>query len=52
MPSQTRALAAIFLTLALDSIGIGLIMPILPALIRQSGGLVETGWRYGALLSV
>jgi DHA1 family tetracycline resistance protein-like MFS transporter len=47
-----KALLAIFLTLAIDAIGMGLIMPILPALIREAGHLTATGWQYGAILSV
>ena len=49
---MSKALLAIFFTLAIDSIGMGLIMPILPALIRDAGHLTATGWQYGALLSV
>jgi MFS transporter, DHA1 family, tetracycline resistance protein len=49
---MSKALLAIFLTLALDSIGTGLIMPILPALIRDAGHMEATGWQYGALLSL
>lgn len=49
---MSRALLAIFMTLAIDSIGMGLIMPILPSLIREVGHLAATGWQYGALLSV
>jgi len=47
-----KALLAIYLTLAVDAIGMGLIMPILPALIREAGHLTATGWQYGAMLSV
>lgn len=47
-----KALLAIFFTLAIDAIGMGLIMPILPALIRDAGHLAATGWQYGALLSL
>ncbi len=47
-----RSLLAIFMTLAIDAIGMGLIMPILPALIRDAGHLTATGWQYGALLSL
>lgn len=49
---MTKALLAIFFTLLIDSIGMGLIMPILPALIRDAGHLAATGWQYGALLSL
>lgn len=47
-----KALLAIFLTLAIDSIGMGLIMPILPALIRDAGQMAAKGWQFGALLSL
>jgi MFS transporter, DHA1 family, tetracycline resistance protein len=47
-----KALIAIFFTLAIDSIGMGLIMPILPALIRDAGHTDVTGWQFGALLSL
>lgn len=47
-----KALFAIFFTLAIDSVGMGLIMPILPALIRDAGHLEATGWQFGALLSL
>jgi DHA1 family tetracycline resistance protein-like MFS transporter len=49
---MSRALLAIFLTLGLDSIGMGLILPILPALIRETGHLRAIDWHYGALISV
>ncbi|MEO8243578.1 MAG: TCR/Tet family MFS transporter [bacterium] len=49
---MSKALLAIFFTLAIDAIGMGLIMPILPALIRDAGHLAATGWQYGALLSL
>jgi DHA1 family tetracycline resistance protein-like MFS transporter len=47
-----KALIAIFATLAIDSIGIGLIMPILPSLIRDVGHSEVTGWQFGGLLSL
>ena len=49
---MNKALIAILMTIALDSMGIGLIMPILPALIRDAGHLGETSWQFGALLSL
>ena len=49
---MSKALLAIFFTLSIDAIGMGLIMPILPALIRDAGHLAATGWQYGALLSL
>jgi MFS transporter, DHA1 family, tetracycline resistance protein len=47
-----NALLAIFGILAIDSMGMGLIMPILPALIRDVGHLTVLGWQFGALLSL
>lgn len=47
-----RALIAIFFTLAIDSMGMGFIVPILPALIRDVDHVRTTGWQFGALLSL
>ena len=41
----------ILLTVLLDAVGIGLIMPILPALLRSLGGLDAGSVHYGALLA-
>ena len=41
----------ILLTVLLDAVGIGLIMPILPALLRSLGGLDAGSVYYGALLA-
>lgn len=41
----------ILLTVLLDAVGIGLIMPILPALLRLLGGLDAGSVHYGALLA-
>lgn len=41
----------ILLTVLLDAVGIGLIMPILPALLRSLGGLDAGSLHYGALLA-
>lgn len=50
MPN-TRAVAFIFITLLIDTIGFGLIMPVLPALIMElSGEPLETAARYGGWL--
>jgi MFS transporter, DHA1 family, tetracycline resistance protein len=49
---MSKPLVAIFAILLIDSMGIGLIMPILPALIRDAGHLEATAWQYGALLSL
>ncbi len=47
-----KPLLAIFAILIIDSMGIALIMPILPALIRDAGHMAATGWQFGALLSL
>ena len=49
---MSKALLAIFGVLVIDSMGMGLIMPILPSLIRDVGRLSATGWQFGALLSM
>jgi DHA1 family tetracycline resistance protein-like MFS transporter len=49
---MSKALVAIFGILIIDSMGIGVIMPILPSLIRDVGHLQATGWQYGALISL
>ena len=49
---MSKALLTIFLTLAIDAIGMGLIMPVLPALIRDVGHLTANGWQFGAMLSL
>lgn len=45
---MNRALAAIFSTVILSAIGIGLTMPIIPQLMRDVGHTAELGWRFGA----
>ena len=48
---QTHALTFIFITLLIDVIGIGIIIPILPQLIRElTGGDLSEAARYGGLL--
>lgn len=45
---MNRALFAIFATVVLSAIGIGLTMPIIPQLMRDVGHTSELGWRFGA----
>ncbi|TAF94465.1 MAG: MFS transporter [Cytophagia bacterium] len=48
---QTHALVFIFITLLIDVIGIGIIVPILPQLIQElTGGDLSQASRYGGLL--
>lgn len=49
---MSKALLAILGILAIDAMGMGIIVPILPALIRDVGHLDATGWQFGALLSL
>ncbi|PII72445.1 tetracycline resistance MFS efflux pump [Serratia sp. OLDL1] len=46
-----KPMLVILLTVLLDAVGIGLIMPILPALLRSLGGLDAGSLHYGALLA-
>ncbi|HGM4940809.1 MULTISPECIES: Tet(A)/Tet(B)/Tet(C) family tetracycline efflux MFS transporter [Serratia] len=46
-----KPMLVILLTVLLDAVGIGLIMPILPALLRSLGGLDAGSVHYGALLA-
>jgi len=47
-----RALTVILMTLALDAVGMSLIFPILPGLLRELAGAEATSHHYGALLAV
>ncbi len=48
---QTPAIAFIFITLLIDVIGIGIIIPVLPALIKElTGGTLSDASRWGGLL--
>ncbi|RTG65904.1 MFS transporter, partial [Serratia marcescens] len=46
-----KPMLVILLTVLLDAVGIGLIMPILPVLLRSLGGLDAGSLHYGALLA-
>jgi MFS transporter, DHA1 family, tetracycline resistance protein len=49
--NQTHALTFIFITLLIDVIGIGIIIPVLPQLIRElTGGDLSQASRYGGML--
>jgi MFS family permease len=47
-----KSLSVILITIFLDAVGIGLIMPILPELLRSLAGAEAGGVHYGALLAV
>lgn len=48
---MNKALIVILLSVTLDAVGIGLIMPILPTLLRDLTGIVEIAFLYGAILA-
>src|SRR5688500_7286118 len=51
MINPKKAILFIFLTILIDCIGIGIIIPTLPALIQElSGGTISTAARYGGWL--
>lgn len=47
-----RAFGLILATVTLDAIGIGLVMPIIPRLLREVGHTGDLGWRFGAFLGL
>lgn len=49
---MNRALTVILMTLLLDAVGMGLVFPILPGLLRELAGAEATSRHYGALLAV
>lgn len=52
---QRRAKLAfplILATVMLDAVGIGLVMPIIPRLLREVGHTGDLGWRFGAFLGL
>lgn len=49
---MNRALTVILMTLLLDAVGMSLIFPILPGLLRELAGADATSHHYGALLAV
>lgn len=46
-----RAYLVLLMTIAMDAAGIGLVMPVLPALLRSVGHVDDIGWIFGAFLS-
>ncbi len=49
---MSRALTVILITLLLDAVGMSLVFPILPGLLRELAGAEATSHHYGALLAV
>jgi MFS transporter, DHA1 family, tetracycline resistance protein len=47
-----RALTVILMTLLLDAVGMSIVFPILPGLLRELAGAAATSHHYGALLAV
>ena len=47
-----HAQAVILAIVTLDAIGISLVMPIVPSLLREVGHGGELGWHFGAFLSL
>ena len=47
-----RTLAVIYLIIVLDAVGMGLVLPVLPDLLRSLGGQGATGWPFGAFLGL
>jgi DHA1 family tetracycline resistance protein-like MFS transporter len=47
-----KGFGIILATVALDAVGIGLVMPIIPRLLREVGHTGELGWRFGAFLGL
>ncbi len=46
------AFPLILATVMLDAVGIGLVMPIIPRLLREVGHTGDLGWRFGAFLGL
>ncbi|WP_343630640.1 Tet(A)/Tet(B)/Tet(C) family tetracycline efflux MFS transporter [Roseateles sp.] len=49
---MNRPLIVILMTLLLDAVGMSLVFPILPGLLRELGGEASTSTHYGALLAL
>jgi len=47
-----RAFGVVLTTVALDAMGVGLVLPIIPRLLREVGHTSELGWRFGAFLAL
>jgi DHA1 family tetracycline resistance protein-like MFS transporter len=50
--SSRYAHAVILAIVTLDAVGISLVMPIVPSLLREVGHTGDLGWRFGAFLSL
>ncbi|SEJ87969.1 MFS transporter, DHA1 family, tetracycline resistance protein [Variovorax sp. OK605] len=50
--SSRHAHAVILAIVTLDAVGISLVMPIVPGLLREVGHTGDLGWRFGAFLSL
>lgn len=50
--AHAHAHAVILAIVTLDAIGISLVMPIVPGLLREVGHTGDLGWRFGAFLSL
>lgn len=46
-----RAYLVLLMAMAMDAVGIGLVMPVLPGLLRAVGHVDDIGWIFGAFLS-
>jgi len=46
-----RAYLVVLMVMAMDAVGIGLVMPVLPGLLREVGNVEDIGWIYGTFLS-
>ena len=46
-----RAYLVLLMAGAMDAVGIGLVMPVLPGLLRSVGHVYDIGWIFGAFLS-
>jgi DHA1 family tetracycline resistance protein-like MFS transporter len=47
-----KGFGIILATVGLDAVGIGLVMPIIPRLLREVGHTGDLGWRFGAFLGL
>jgi DHA1 family tetracycline resistance protein-like MFS transporter len=47
-----KSLLVVYATVILDAVGIGLALPIFPALLRTVGHADDLGWRFGAFLAL
>ncbi|MDB5440934.1 MAG: tet, partial [Caulobacteraceae bacterium] len=53
LPDRSKlGFALILATVGLDAMGIGLVMPIIPRLLREVGHTADLGWRFGAFLGL